>query len=141
MDEFTEIKDEKQLNNFLDEIWNFHDAVISKAEYISGSLGSREGTTPMDDNPRVLLRFEGCNYNETTIDGVELLFEGLIKFFVSPEKKDYTTNIFEANIVLNNNKFVFVSDVDDDMDKIATNQSGTCYVIAEKLSYRLFQAV
>ena len=138
MDEFTEIKDEKQLNNFLDEIWNFHDGVISKIEYVSGSSGSKDGTYPIDKNPRILLRIEGCNYNETTIDGVELLFEGLIKFFVSPEKKDYTTNIFEANIVLNNNKFVFVSDVDDDMDKIATNQSGTCYVIAEKLSYRLF---
>ena len=138
MDEFTEIKDEKQLNNFLDEIWNFHDAVISKAEYISGSLGSREGTTPLDDNPRVLLRFEGCNYNETTIDGVELLFEGLIKAFISPIERNFTTNIFEANIILKNHKFVFVSDIDDDVNEINTNQSGTCYVMAEKLSYRLF---
>ena len=141
MDEFTEIKDEKQLNNFLDEIWNFHDGVISKIEYVSGSSGSKDGTYPIDKNPRILLRIEGCNYNETTIDGVELLFEGLIKAFISPIERNFTTNIFEANIILKNHKFVFVSDIDDDVNEINTNQSGACYVMAEKLSYRLFQAV
>ena len=68
----------------------------------------------------------------------QLLFEGLIKFFVSPEKKEYATNIFEANIVLKNNRFVFVNDISDDVDKIDTEQSDRCYVMAEKLSYKLF---
>lgn len=138
MDNFIEIKDEEQLHNFLDNVWKFHDGVISQAKYISGSLGSKEGTTPFDDNPRILLRIEGCNYKNTTIDGVELLFEGLMKFFVSPVKEDYTTNIFEANIVLKNNKFVFVNDTSNDVGKIDTEQSGCCHVMAEKLSYRLF---
>ncbi len=137
MDEFTEIKDEKQLNNFLDEIWNFHDGVISKIEYVSGSSGSKDGTYPIDKNPRILLRIEGCNYNETTIDGVELLFEGLIKAFISPTRENYTSNILGANIVLKNNKFIFVNDIDDDVDKINTDERCNYYVMAEKLSYRL----
>ena len=66
MDKFIKIKDEEQLNNFLDDIWNFHDGVISQTKYISGSRGSKEGTTPIDDNPQILLRIEGCHYNETT---------------------------------------------------------------------------
>ena len=138
MNKFIEIKDEKQLKNFLEKVWNFHDGVISKVEYISGSYGSKKGTCPIDDNPKILLRIESCRFNETFVEGIELLFEGLTRFFVSPTKKNYTTNIIEANIVLKNGKLIFVSDIGDDVDKINTEQSSYCYVMAEKLSYKVF---
>ena len=49
MDTFVEIKDKKQLDEFMDHIWNFHDSVISKIDYVSGSFGSQEGAYPIDD--------------------------------------------------------------------------------------------
>ena len=49
MDTFIEIKDKKQLDEFMNHIWNFHDSVISKIDYVSGSFGSQEGTYPIDD--------------------------------------------------------------------------------------------
>ena len=32
-----------------DKKWNFHDSVISKIDYVSGSFASQEGTYTIDD--------------------------------------------------------------------------------------------
>ena len=138
MKKFIKIKDEKELNEFLDDVWNFHDGVISKANYTSGSSGDTTGTVPFDINPRLILRIEGCHYNETTINGVELLFEGVTKVFIAPTKENYTCNIMGANIVLKDNKFTFVNDTYYNVDEINTDETCYCYVAAKKLSYRRF---
>ena len=134
---FIEIKDEQQLEKFLDEMIDFHDGVVSKINYVSGSVGDREGTCPFDDKRTLTMTIEGVYCDAVLFDAVELLFEDLIKAFIAPNKPDYTTNISCAKIVLQNGRFVFVNSVSDTIDTININDEWNYHIEAKKLSYRI----
>ncbi len=137
MNKFIEIKDRKQLDEFMNQIWNFHDSVISKINYVSGSYGSRKGSYAFDDKRELVVRFEGLHFNEKIVDALELKFSKLEKAFISPCQENYTTNIMCAKIELRNNRFIFVNDNSFDIDTIITNEKFYYYIVAEKLYYRI----
>lgn len=137
MDKFIEIKDKKQLDEFMDQIWNFHDAVISKIDYVSGSFGSQEGTYVIDDKRELIVRFEGVHYEEKIVDAVELKFDKLEKIYFAPNEENYTTNIMCAKIELKDDTFIFVNDDSLSVDTIITNEKFYYYIVSKKLYYRI----
>ena len=64
----------------MDHIWNFHDSVISKIDYVSGSFGSQEGTYPLDDKRE--LKYQLLLLEIFTFRKVFLPFLTIIFFFV-----------------------------------------------------------
>lgn len=136
MSKFVEIKDKKQLGEFMARIWNFHDAVISKITYISGSYGSQEGTYPFDDRRELNVRFESVHYDEEVIDAVELKFVNLEKIFISPNNENYTTEIMCSKIDLKDDTFIFVNDDSFSIDTIITNEKFYYYIASKQLYYR-----
>lgn len=137
MDKFIEIKDKKQLDEFMDQIWNFHDAVISKIDYVSGSFGSQEGTYAIDDKRELIVRFEGVHYDEKIVDAIELKFDKLEKIYFAPNEENYTTNIMCAKIELKEDTFIFVNDDSLSVDTIITNEKFYYYIVSKKLYYRI----
>ena len=137
MDKFIEIKDKKQLDEFMDQIWNFHDAVISKIDYVSGSFGSQEGTYVIDDKRELIVRFEGVHYEEKIVDAVELKFDKLEKIYFAPNEENYTTNIMCAKIELKDDTFIFVNDDSLSVDTIITNEKFYYYIVSKKLYYKI----
>ena len=137
MDKFIEIKDKKQLDEFMDQIWNFHDAVISKIDYASGSFGSQEGTYVIDDKRELIVRFEGVHYEEKIVDAIELKFDKLDKIYFAPNEENYTTNIMCAKIELKDDTFIFVNDDSLSVDTIITNEKFYYYIVSKKLYYRI----
>ena len=137
MDKFIEIKDKKQLDEFMNQIWNFHDAVISKIDYVSGSFGSQEGTYVIDDKRELIVRFEGVHYEEKIVDAIELKFDKLEKIYFAPNEENYTTNIMCAKIELKDDTFIFVNDDSLSVDTIITNEKFYYYIVSKKLYYRI----
>lgn len=137
MDKFIEIKDKKQLDEFMDQIWNFHDAVISKIDYVSGSFGSQEGTYVIDDKRELIVRFEGVHYDEKIVDAIELKFDKLEKIYFAPNEENYTTNIMCAKIELKDDTFIFVNDDSLSVDTIITNEKFYYYIVSKKLYYKI----
>ena len=137
MDKFIEIKDKKQLDEFMDQIWNFHDAVISKIDYVSGSFGSQEGTYVIDDKRELIVRFESVHYEEKIVDAIELKFDKLEKIYFAPNEENYTTNIMCAKIELKDDTFIFVNDDSLSVDTIITNEKFYYYITSKKLYYRI----
>ena len=113
MNEFNKIRDENQLNELLDKIWNFHDSFISKINYTVG---------PIDNTSKLVIKFEYVRYDEDFIDALELKFEKIEKVFIAPNEDNYDSYIFGAKIVLKYGKFIFVNDESLDVDKILTNE-------------------
>lgn len=137
MDKFIEIKDKKQLDEFMDQIWNFHDAVISKIDYVSGSFGSQEGTYVIDDKRELIVRFEGVHYEEKIVDAVELKFDKLEKIYFAPNEENYTTSIMCAKIELKDDTFIFVNDDSLSVDTIIINEKFYYYIVSKKLYYKI----
>lgn len=137
MDTFIEIKDKKQLDEFMDHIWNFHDSVISKIDYVSGSFGSQEGAYPIDDKRELVVRFENLHYDEKILNALELKFIKLEKAFIAPCEENYISSIMCAKIELKNNNFIFVNDDSLSTDTISTDEKFYYYIVAKKLYYKI----
>ncbi|NCA67776.1 MAG: hypothetical protein EOM87_06925 [Clostridia bacterium] len=133
---YVEILDKKMLDDFLNSIYSFHDWIITSINYLPGckKVKMRNGETVLnvlDDKRQLIVRFE--SYDDYVI---ELLFEDTIKMELLPIDPIYTTIIFEANIKLNDGKFVFYKNADE----CENNDLNTCkdtYIIAKRLKYRI----
>lgn len=139
MNKFIEIKDTKQLDEFMNHIWNFHDAVISKINYTSGSYGSQKFTFPIDDKRELVVKFESVHYDEKIVDALELKFIKLEKVFIAPNEENHTTNIMCAKMELKNNNFIFVNDDSLSIDTINTSEKFYYYISAKELYYRIIE--
>lgn len=137
MNKFVEIKDKTQLDELMDHVWDFHDAVISKIKYVSGSHATQKGSYPIDDKKELVVRFESVRYDDIFVDALELKFSNLTRVFIAPNEEDYTTNIMCAKIEIKNGNFIFVNDASLSVDIIETDQKFCYYIAAKRLYYRI----
>lgn len=135
---FIKIKTKDELNLFLDKIWNFHDSVISKITYLSGSTGDKTASCPFDSKRKLIVRFESVRVDEDWVDGLELKFDKLERIFIAPIEEDYTTNIMFADIKIINGKFVFANDKITDEFTFDCKEKFVYFIVSQNLSYRFF---
>lgn len=124
---FKKINNEEELKELMTETNDFHDGVINSVKYRSGSTGYCGGTCPFDSLARADVLIDGiCGGND-----VVLRFDKVKRINIVPIKEDYSTNIFDALLIIKNGLFIFspFCDVKDEMDNNST------YIISEKLSY------
>lgn len=147
---FTKIKNEEQLKEFLWFLVDFHDGFITKVKIQFDGFKGKKKTQIYKEYYSLKLKIEGIYFeslerkpdsvvtekDKQNFDGVELLFEGVEKFFFAPASENYCSYIFEAMLSFVDNKFVFNAfrDEKDLMDLSPCN----CFVKAERLSYKIF---
>ncbi len=134
---FIEINTQAELDKFLYDMIDFHDGVISKINYVSGSFGDRDGTCPFDTHPYLIMRIEGVYLDELVFDAVEVLFDEVINAYITPRQNNWTTNIGGTQIKLIDGKFIFALDGQYVIDKIDLHEEWNYHIESKKLGYRL----
>lgn len=147
MKKFTEIKDERQLEDLKDFSADFHDSRIvnmnCKLNYSNKKNAYNEWYTlkirlegvyfaESKYKPDSIVSCEGCKY-----DGIELVFEKIGKVFFNPNSVDYLY-IYDALLIIKDGKFIFNAFNDEQEMADLDTDTLNLYVSAEKLSYRLF---
>lgn len=129
---FVEVKDEKKLKQFLEDVCEFHDGVIKYINYTSGSIGDENGTRPFDNKAEIKVRIEGCMCGDFI-----LKFSLVKEAKICPVPIEYDSVIYAANIVMKDGKFVFVR-VDNDLNENNEIQyDDATYIISKKFSYKI----
>ena len=147
MKKFTQFKSEKELNDFNDFSASLHDGRILEMKCKLDYDKNKENQ--FDEIYSLKIKIEGVYFakpqykpenlvvpDDCLYKGVELLFEGIEKIFFSPAERNGYLFIFDALMMFKDGKIIF--------NAFSKNQDLTdlgpynLYVMAEKLSYRLF---
>lgn len=95
---WNEIMNEKDLTNFMDSLYRFHDSCIKELKYISGSYVREDlGMHPINDQRVLKLIIQRQFKNPATI---EMEFIGLKRLCMSPADENFTCEIFGATMIL-----------------------------------------
>jgi hypothetical protein len=88
---------------------SFHDAVLTKMEYVSGSGKAADGIgmVPFDSVRRVTMYLDSC-----WCPTVEMVFEGVTAMNLRPNLDNYLSDIFGAVLELQEEKVTFCLDED-----------------------------
>ena len=121
MSDWNEILNERALEAFAGLTGHFHDGCIKELRYVSGAyVAANLGMVPLNDR-RVLRMLVQCQSREHPV--IELEFAGLKTLTLSPVGTDYTCEISEA-----------VMRMED--GQICWSDGGDTTVCAEKLRWR-----
>ena len=119
---WTELKTEEELAAFMNRVSWFHDSVLKELSYVSGAyVDANLNMYPLNDR-RVLRMVIQCQSREHPV--VELEFAGLKTLSLSPIGTDYTCEISEADMRLEDGCFYW-------------SDGGDTTVCAEKMRWRM----
>lgn len=122
MSDWNEILNERALEAFAALTGHFHDGCVKELRYVSGAyVAENLGMVPLNDR-RVLRMIVQCQSREHPV--IELEFAGLKTLSLSPVGTDYTCEIAEAVIRM-------------EEGQIYWSDGGDTTVCAEKLRWRL----
>ena len=123
------VETQEDVDTLMETAGDFHDSVLKSLEYISGSrVYPDKSMTPIDSLRKLKMIFESqCT------DTIELLFEGLIALNLRPKDDNWTTEITEASVFLNEETVFFA---EDEMEKEEFQPDRTC-AKAYSLRWRL----
>lgn len=95
---WNEIMNEKDLTNFMDLYYGFHDSCIKELKYISGSYVKDDlGMQPINDQRVLRLIIQRQFKNPAAI---EMEFIGLKRLSMFPHDENYTSEILDATMIL-----------------------------------------
>ncbi len=129
---FIEIKSENELKEFLDKIDYFHDGVLHSISYTSGSYGDKDGIFPNDNTRELIVTIQGCNCGE-----ILLKFVGIKQCEIIPTLNNETSEIYQSNIQIIDNTFIYAQDVDDINDKIKLTKRNKTTIVSKELFYKI----
>ena len=125
MSDWIEILDERALEAFAALTGHFHDGCIKELRYVSGAyVAPNLGMVPLNGR-RVLRMIVQCQSKEHPV--IELEFAGLKTLTLSPVGTDYTCEISEAVMRMEDGCFSW-------------SDGGDTTVCAEKLRWRMLGA-
>ncbi|MFI3229913.1 MAG: hypothetical protein R3Y23_07150 [Bacillota bacterium] len=127
-----EIKSEIMLKEFLNKVENFHDAIVTELSYVSGSTGAADSVCPIDRNPTIAVVFMGAKCGKIVVR-----FEGVTRATIAPTPQEYSSQIIEANISYNANKFTFAQFVDNIDDEITLEIDNGITIASQQLFYEI----
>jgi hypothetical protein len=95
---WNEINSNEDLSNFLDMLHGFHDSCLKELKYISGSyVNENLSMYPINDQ-RTLNIVIQRQFKDPSV--IELEFSGLIYLKMFPNDENYTSEIFDATMIL-----------------------------------------
>ncbi|MBE6756799.1 MAG: hypothetical protein E7555_10135 [Ruminococcaceae bacterium] len=126
------ISNEKELQDFMNEMWSFHDSCIKEMKYVSGAYVDGDLSMQAVNTKRCLSVIIQRQAKENTT--IEMVFEKLkfLKLFPCDEK--YTCEIFGATMFFKDG-YVYWCDDDDVTDADIDTFEGTI-ICASALSWR-----
>lgn len=95
---WNEINSNEDLSNFMDMHYGFHDSCLKELKYISGSyVNENLSMYPINDQ-RTLNIVIQRQFKDPSV--IELEFIGLIYLKMFPNDENYTSEIFDATMIL-----------------------------------------
>lgn len=129
---WIEISDENALKKFMESVLYFHDSCIKELKYISGAYVQEElSMYPVNDR-RILSIIIQRQYEENSM--IEMEFQGLKYFKLSPVDNGYTCEILDATMILKEN-CIYWCDCGGLLETDLDDYDGTV-VCASKLRWR-----
>lgn len=114
---------QEDIEHLMKEFSGFHDSVLVSANYISGAGKSSDGMYICDHVRQVEIRFDSEWAKSITI-----VFEGVLSFNLYPAKDNYSSELFEATILREDETIYFytadVTDIDESYDETWINSLG-----------------
>ena len=98
---WNEIVNEKDLTNFMDAMYGFHDSCLKEVKYISGSYVKKNLNMYPVNNQRILSVIIQRQFKNPS--AIEMQFMGLKYFKLFPANEDYTCEILDATMILTDN--------------------------------------
>lgn len=132
---WNEIKNDIELQQFMDLVNCFHDGCVKEIRYLSGAYVNADlSMYPMNDCRTLQLVIQLQN---ETVSMIEMKFEGLKFLRLTPVCDKYTCEISAASMFFSDNRIYWCDDVcsgKTDFD----NFDGTA-ICAEKVCYRVIE--
>ena len=97
---WNEIKNEYDLKNFMDMIYEFHDSCMKELKYISGAYSKDSKMYPINDKRILNVIFQGIWGKSINFSVIEMEFIGLIRLDLHPLDENYTCEIHDATMIL-----------------------------------------
>ena len=124
---------QEDINDLLKQTDWFHDSCIKEMAYLSGAyVTDALDMYPVNDlrELRVLILRQKEDF-----PAIELVFQDVLFFYVSPNNPDYTSEILEARIFIKNDR-IFWTNADSPV-VLNEDENGGVLICAKKLLWRI----
>ena len=128
---WNEIVNEKDLKNFMDMHYEFHDSCIKEFKYISGAYATKKFMHPINELRILKIIVQGKFKNS---DAIEMEFVGLKHLIMFPNNEDYTCEILDSTMILKDD-CIYWCDCGGLSEADLESYEGTL-ICAEKLRWR-----
>lgn len=126
-----EIKNEQDIADFMQKIYDFHDSCIKEMKYLSGAYVNEVlGMHPLNDR-RVLRVIVQRQFDD--IPMIELEFEGLKYLRLFPTDEEYTCEILDSTLLLKDGCIYWCDECISEAD---LDSYGGTVICASKLRWR-----
>lgn len=129
---WNEIKDDKELLEFMEEIGYFHDSCIKELKYLSGAYVDAELSMYPVNDCRVLSVIVQRQFEDISM--IEMEFEGLRYLKLFPVDDNYTCEILDSTMILKDDS-IYWCDCGEVSETDLDNYEGTL-ICASKLRWR-----
>lgn len=127
-----EIKNQAEADAFMESIWGFHDSCIKEMSYVSGAyVDDAFAMYPINDQ-RVLRVLFQRQFEDLSV--MEIVFSGLNLLRLSPVNEEYTCEILDATLLVQNG-CVYWCDCGGITEEGILTYDGTV-ICAEKVCWR-----
>ncbi len=122
------IENQEDANLFMEEVCGFHDSVIKELHYISGAFVDPDNSMmPVADKRSVTMQIQSQQCRNFTLE-----FEGVTALNLRPATDNYTDDIYDATLIVQDEQIFFS---DSFMERIDLAYEGT-WVSAYSLKWK-----
>ena len=130
---FREIKNQNDINKFMDKVCYFHDSCIKEMQYVSGAYVQSDDLAMYPLNDKRVLRVMIQSQLKHVRD-VELEFSQLEYLKLFPIDEHYTCEILGASLFLKDGCFIFCENDDIPLEDVEDYEG--IVICAKKLRWR-----
>lgn len=129
--EWIELKTQKNIDNFMNSFYGFHDSCIKECSYITGMFVDKNKKSIKQDihssNMKIVFESQWCN-------SIEIYFEGIKEINIYTYDNDkYFNNISDAKFLIEDNLIYWANSSEWNKDN---NDKEITYVICNSAKYR-----
>ena len=129
---WNRIKTQAEADVFMESIWGFHDSCIKEMAYVSGAyVDDTLAMYPINDQRALRVLFQR-QFEDLSV--IELLFTGLSCIRMIPNKEEYTCEILDATLLVQEGRVCWCDEGGLSTEDMTTNE-GTV-ICAEKVFWR-----
>lgn len=105
---WKQVKTKSDIEELIFESQNFHDCCLHSMEYSSGAYVNKDGSMYPINSSRILTM--QMHQQGSPAKVLQLRFEGLQALVLSPTSPDYTCELLEGYVILQNDEIILSSD-------------------------------